>query len=241
MKKGFIHHPPIMSFYMQTQFRVQASQMGCLWKRQRLSSNHSLLCDCTAGLERKRGWCWMEGGRKEGGRESGWICWRGGWPACSWGPLLRATVQPQSTCGASAGSMLALYHIVAQTNVLPLKCRQQSWCELCMYTNELYCRMLSWWLPSLLGIDPSRVKTGRKTGGRRPATTAIYPGITPGSSRSFHKYSLKLWSPPWSFIWITSTYLLFFPLLLASDECKSQHGNGIIHSWFCSGSFGSCL
>lgn len=56
MKKGFIHHPTVMSFYMQTQFRALASQMDCLWKRQRLSGNHSLLCDCTAGLERKGGW-----------------------------------------------------------------------------------------------------------------------------------------------------------------------------------------
>lgn len=61
-KKGFIHHPAVMSFYMQTQFGGPASQMGCLWKRQRLSSNHSLLCDCAAGLGRKRGWCREEEG-----------------------------------------------------------------------------------------------------------------------------------------------------------------------------------
>lgn len=30
MKKGSIHHPPVMSFYMQTPFAVRASQMGCL-------------------------------------------------------------------------------------------------------------------------------------------------------------------------------------------------------------------
>lgn len=70
MKKGVIHHPPVMSFYMQTQFRVQASQMGCLCKRQRLSSNHSLLCDCTAGLERNC--CKMEVGQ----RMERFGCWR---------------------------------------------------------------------------------------------------------------------------------------------------------------------
>lgn len=49
MKRGFIHHLAVMSFYMETQFKVRAALMGCLWKkkkkRQRLSSNHTLLYD----------------------------------------------------------------------------------------------------------------------------------------------------------------------------------------------------
>lgn len=46
------------------------------------------------------------------------------------------------SCGAHGGSMIKLFHTVTQTNVLPLQCRQQPWCELCMYTNELCCCML---------------------------------------------------------------------------------------------------
>lgn len=189
--------------------------MGCLWKRQRLSSNHSLLCDCTAGPR-----LMLDGGWEKEGAGGGVTSIR-----CYRGPLLRATVQPSSTYRANAGSMMALYHMVAKTNVLPLKCRQQSWCELCMYTNELCCRMLSWWLPSLLGIDPSGVKTGRKEEGdqrqQQQNSVAFYPGITPGSSRSFQRCSLKLWSLLWTLIWITSTYYFFL-----LDECKSLHGNG---------------
>lgn len=168
--------------------------------------------------------------------------WVEGWPVfgAARGPLLWATVQPSSTYRASAGSMMALYHTVAKTNVLPLKCRQQSWCELCMYTNELCCRMLSWWLPSLLGIDPSRVKTGRKEEGdqqqQQQNSVAFYPGITPGSSRSFQRCSLKLWSLLWTLIWITSTYFFFFHWMNANPRMEM----GIIHSCFCSGSFGSC-
>lgn len=51
------------------------------------------------------------------------------------------------------------FHMVTQTNVPPLQCRQQPRCELCMYTNELCCCMLLWWLASPSGIDPGRVKT----------------------------------------------------------------------------------
>lgn len=79
---------------------------------------------------------------------------------------------PPQPCGAHGGSMIKLFHMVAQTNVLLLKCRQRSWCELCMYTNELCCCMLLWWLPSLLGIDPSGVKTGRKEGRRRATSSS---------------------------------------------------------------------
>lgn len=79
---------------------------------------------------------------------------------------------PPQPRGAHGGSMIKLFHMVAQTNVLLLKCRQRSWCELCMYTNELCCCMLLWWLPSLLGIDPSGVKTGRKEGRRRATSSS---------------------------------------------------------------------
>lgn len=227
MKKDFIHHPPVMSFYMQTQFGVQASQMGCLWKRQRLSSNHSLLCDCTAGLERNEADArWRMGeGRSVLGVEGSSI-------RCIRGPFLQAS---SSTCRAHAGSMIKLFHMVAQTNVLPLKCRQQSWCELCMCANELCCRMLLWWLPSLLGIDPSRVKTGRKEKGdqqQQQNSVALYRGIT-WSSRSFQRCSLKLL---WTVIWITST-LFFFHWINVNPSMKM----GIIHSCFAFGSFGSCL
>ena len=101
------------------------------------------------------------GGMKRREEEEG----GGGSDRCSvqpGGPLPRAAVSPYR---ASAGSMIALHHMMAKTNVLLLKCRQGSWGELCMYTNELCCRMLSWWLPSLLDIDPSGVKTGRKEEG----------------------------------------------------------------------------
>lgn len=46
--------------------------------------------------------------------------------------------------GQVAGSMIVLYHMMAKTDVLLLNCRQESWGELCMYTNELCCCMLSW-------------------------------------------------------------------------------------------------
>lgn len=134
--------------------------------------------------------------------------------------------------------MIALYHMVAKTNVLPLKCRQQSWCELCMYTNELCCRMLSRWLPSLLDIDPSRVKTGRKEEGdqQQQNSMALHPGITPGRSRSFQRCSPMLRSLLWTLIWIASTY--FFSHWMNVNPSMEM---GIIHSCFCSGSFGSCL
>lgn len=189
--------------------------MGCLWKRQRLSSNHSLLCDCTWGLERKRGW--MEGGR-DGGR-GGMQSRRGAWGGKVWLVLdaagdLCLELPSGLPCptGQVAGSMIALYHMMAKTDVLLLKCRQESWGELCMYTNELCCCMLSWWLPSLLDIDPSRVKKreGKRTTKQQQKSMAHYLGITPGSSRSFQRCSLKLRSLLWTLIWITSAYYYIF-------------------------------
>lgn len=129
--------------------------MDCLWKRQRLSSNHSLLCDCAAGLERKRSWCWM--GVGEGELGGGVNCIPHSRGPFAWSYRL-ASLPLQGKHWIND----ALYHIVAKTNVLLLKSRQESWCDLCMYTNELCWRMLSRWLPSFLDIDPSRVKTGRK-------------------------------------------------------------------------------
>lgn len=119
--------------------------------------------------------------------------------------------------------MVALYHTVAQTNVLPLKCRQQPWCELCMYTNELCCRMLSWWLPSLLGIDPSRVKTGRKEVRDRQqkhSFQASHRDVQCLFTEVLSNYRASC-GPSFE-LHQHICFLFFFPL----DECKSQHGNG---------------
>lgn len=149
--------------------------------------------------------------------DAGWekegVGWRGDQYSVQPGTLAPSHRPAFLNLQGKCESMMALYHTVAKTNVLLLKCRQQSWCELCMYTNELCCRMLSWWLPSLLGIDPSRVKAGRKEEGdqqqQQQNSVAFYPGITSGSSRSFQRCSLKLWSLLWTLIWITSTYYFF--------------------------------
>lgn len=51
MKRGFIHHPAVMSFYMETQFRVRASLMGCLWKKTQTEQQSCLIIwpRCRAG------------------------------------------------------------------------------------------------------------------------------------------------------------------------------------------------
>lgn len=98
------------------------------------------------------------------------LMWDGGWEKDGGCRGYQHSVQPRNLsleltpqpAGTVPDQWWGFFHMVAQTNALPLKCRQQSWCELCMCTNELCCRMLLWWLPSLLGIDPGRVKTGRK-------------------------------------------------------------------------------
>lgn len=139
---------------------------------------------------------------------------------------------PPQPCGAHGGSMIKLFHMVAQTNVLLLKCRQRSWCELCMYTNELCCCMLLWWLPSLLGIDPSGVKTGRKKGRKegegRPAAATEQRGTPPSLHTKFKVFSVMFLENPMD---LNLNYInVFFSLFL-----------GIIHSCFAIGSFGCCL
>lgn len=145
--------------------------------------------------------------------------------------------------------MIALHHMMAKTNALLLKCRQGSWGELCMYTNELRCRMLSWWLPSLLDIDPSRIKTGRKEEGdqqpqqQQQNSMAHYPGVAPGK---FKVFFLEMFSqatePPLELhLNYIRIHIIFSPLL---DEYKSQNGNGNYSQlfFFFSGSFfGSCM
>lgn len=162
-----LHPSPTSNEFLHAELNSGSRRLlrGCLWKRQRLSSNHSLLCDRTAGLERNE----ADAGWRMGG-ESGFL---GVGVIAVFGAVRDFSLKlPPQPRGAHGGSMIKLFHTVAQTNVLLLKCRQRSWCELCMYTNELCCCMLLWWLPSLLGIDPSGVKTGRKEGRRRATSSS---------------------------------------------------------------------
>lgn len=128
--------------------------------------------------------------------------------------------------------MIKLLHLVAQTNVLPLKCRQQSWCEPRMYTNELCCRMLLWWLPSLLGIDPSRVKTGRKETGNQQQQRGVL---------LWHHTKFKVFLGMFSQTTETPgdrnlNYInIIFHWINVNPSMK------IIHGRFAFGSFGSCL
>lgn len=150
---------------------------------------------------------------------------------------LKLPTQPR---GAHGGSMIKLFRMVAQTNVLLLKCRQRSWCELCMYTNELCCCMLLWWLPSLLGIDPSGVKTGRKEGRRRATSssnrTAWHSTVASHQVQGLFRHVLgKPYGP--EFELHQRVFLVFFHRINVNPSMKM----GIIHSCFAIGSFGCCL
>lgn len=97
-EKDFIHHPPVMSFYIWTHFRVWASEMGC----QSLKEDKEWAAIIAYYEIVLHNWRENEVGMREGADRGVTSVW------CSRGPLLRSSMYSSSTCRANGGSMITL-------------------------------------------------------------------------------------------------------------------------------------